>query len=197
MCAHVCVRKGPAGRGRGQGEPISEPSASQREAFSVQENSECRWADASPNGQRSLGGGGGSGSHLYWAPAAAQGPGTPLLSREVAECNWATSSPPGRRMRSGPLPPTGRRGWGCCLKEGDTGHGTVGKKRQPRWSWREDAVAPGPEELTDGKRGRSGGRDRGAEAQGTKGTELAGATWVTSSISGRRSWGAGQAPTCP
>lgn len=34
MCTRVCVRKGPAGRGRGQGEPISEPSASQREVFS-------------------------------------------------------------------------------------------------------------------------------------------------------------------
>lgn len=181
MHTHVSA----SGRGRGQDTPISEPSASQREVFSVQENSACGSADASPNGRRWLGGRGGSGdlTHLYWASPAAEGPGTPLLSRGVAEYNWATGDPPGRRRRSGPSRPTGRRGWDCCLPEGDTGHGTVSEKRPLGWSWGEEWAAPGPEPLTGGRRGRwSGGRVWGSEAHARRGQS----SWVTSSISGRQ-----------
>lgn len=174
MCTHTCLRQ--------EGEEARAPPSRSRPHLSAR-CSRSKKTDASPNGRRWLGGRGGSGdlTHLYWA--SAEGPGTPLLSRGVAEYNWATGDPPGRRRRSGPSRPTGRRGWDCCLPEGDTGHGTVSEKRPPGWSWGEDGAAPGPEPLTGGRRGRwSGGRVWGSEAHARRGQS----SWVTSSISGRQ-----------
>lgn len=62
---------------------------------------------------------------------ADEGPGSSLLSREVAEYIWVIGDPSLWHRRSGPLQLIKQWDLDCCLREDDMEHRTVSKKFQP------------------------------------------------------------------